>query len=62
MLEAKTPNGGSACGFPFKEGQEYLVYASGGRDLKVDLCSETKPLSEADPDVALFEELGEGEN
>jgi hypothetical protein len=38
---------GSACGYPFKEGQEYLVYADGKQELKVDLCSETKPLSKA---------------
>ena len=57
MLEVKSPVGGSACGYPFKEGQEYLVYASGRRDLEVSLCSETKPLSKADADLAV---LGNG--
>jgi hypothetical protein len=46
-LEVSTPVSGSACGYPFKEGQEYLVYADGKQELKVDLCSETKPLSKA---------------
>jgi hypothetical protein len=36
------------CGYPFKEGQEYLVYAYGKEEpFKVDLCSQTKVLSEA---------------
>lgn len=57
-LEVKTPVAGMSCGYPFKEGQEYLVYASGGRDLEVSLCSETKPLSKAGADLAV---LGNGE-
>lgn len=56
-LEVKTPVAGMSCGYSFKEGQEYLVYASGERDLKVFLCGETKPLSKADADLAL---LGNG--
>ena len=34
-----------ACRYPFEEGRAYLVYAYGKQDLKVDLCSETEPLS-----------------
>ena len=45
------------CGYPFEEGQEYLVYAT-GKEPSVSLCSETKPLSEADADL---EALGDGE-
>ena len=45
------------CGFPFEEGREYLVYAT-GEDPSVSLCSETKPLSEADADLGA---LGNGE-
>ena len=26
-LEVRTPSAGPSCGYPFKEGQEYLVYA-----------------------------------
>jgi hypothetical protein len=36
-LEVSMPSQGSACGYPFEEGREYLVYASGGRDLGVSL-------------------------
>ena len=45
------------CGYPFEEGREYLVYATGGEP-SVSLCSETKPLLEADADLKA---LGEGQ-
>ncbi len=64
-IQVSTPSYGASCGYPFKEGQEYLVYAYWGNQgtpprpaLKVDLCSSTKPLSEAGADLAL---LGNGE-
>jgi hypothetical protein len=57
-LEVSTASQESACGFPFEEEREYLVYAYGKQDLKVDLCSETKPLSIAEADLAT---LGNGE-
>ena len=57
-LEVSTASQESACGFPFEEEREYLVYAYGKLDLKVDLCSETKPLSIAEADLAT---LGNGE-
>ena len=57
-LEVRTPSQGSACGYAFKEGQEYLVYAYGKQDLKVDACGGTTLLSKADKDLAL---LGNGE-
>jgi hypothetical protein len=58
-LEVTTPRGGASCGYPFKEGQEYLVYAYGKEEsLKVDLCSETTPLSKASADL---EALDNGE-
>jgi hypothetical protein len=49
---------GVGCGYPFEEGREYLVYATGKDHLSVSLCSETKPLPEADADL---EALGEGQ-
>ena len=59
MLEVKTPVAGMSCGYPFKEGQEYLVYASEGQQgLETSLCSATKPLSKAGADLAV---LGNGE-
>jgi Tissue inhibitor of metalloproteinase len=57
-LEVSTPSQGSACGYPFEEGQEYLVYAYGKQDLKVDACGATAVLSEAGEELAV---LGNGE-
>lgn len=52
---ATAANDGISCGYPFEEGQEYLVYAYGGRQgLTVDICTETKPLSKAGADLALL--------
>jgi len=54
-LEVSTPTQGSACGYAFKEGQEYLVYAyTGKQGLQTDLCSSNKPLSKAEADLALL--------
>jgi hypothetical protein len=50
---------GISCAHPFKEGGEYLVYADGEQDLEVGGCSETKPLSGADVDLALLGNGGE---
>lgn len=56
-----TPPTGGACGVPFVEGEEYLVYAyasaqeDGG--YAANICSRTRPLSEAAEDL---EALGEG--
>ena len=57
-LELTTQSQGIACGYFFSEGREYLVYAYGKQDLKVDACGDTKQLSKADEDLAL---LGNGE-
>jgi hypothetical protein len=59
-LEVITPRAdGATCGYPFKEGQEYLVYAYGkGEPFETDICNGTHPLSKADEDLAL---LGNGE-
>jgi hypothetical protein len=54
-----TPSGGATCGYPFKEGQEYLVYAYGKEEpFKEDLCSETRQLSKAS---ARLRVLGDGQ-
>lgn len=67
-LEVYTPSYGAACGYPFTEEQEYLVYAYWRNQgtpprpgLKVDLCSSTIPLSNAGEDLALLGKLGESE-
>jgi hypothetical protein len=50
---------GVSCGYPFKEGHEYLVYADGkGEPFETALCSGTTHLSKANEDFAL---LGNGE-
>ncbi len=45
-----TPRSGASCGFTFMEGIEYVVYSRDGRN--ISLCSRTRPLSEAPPDLA----------
>jgi len=58
-LEVSTPRDGASCGYSFSEGRKYLVYAYGKEEhFQTDLCSETKPLSEAS---AHLEALGNGE-
>ncbi|MEL6673829.1 MAG: hypothetical protein AAFR61_16605 [Bacteroidota bacterium] len=42
------------CGFPFEEGETYLVYAYKGFSIKTDICSATKPWAEAAEEVALL--------
>lgn len=59
-LEVNT-NDPAFCGTPFKEGQEYLVYAYGKEEpFRVD-DSATKLLSKAGTDLALLGQLGESE-
>ena len=49
IQEITTPFSGASCGYEFRAGEEYLVYAS--EDMKVLLCGETKPLSNAKVDL-----------
>jgi hypothetical protein len=53
-LQVSTASQGPSCGYPFKEGQEYLVYARGKR-MNVSACEETKPLSEASVDLEVLD-------
>ena len=54
-LEVHTALMGASCGYPFKEGQEYLVYAyTGKRGLEVDLCNGTQRLTEAEADLEVL--------
>lgn len=53
-IEVRTGSGGGDCGYPFRVGVEYLVYAatdptSGG--LVTSICQRTKPLSQAADDL-----------
>ena len=56
----RTPGSGPACGYEFKEGGRYLVYASRARDgagLVTSICSRTRLLSQAADDIAFLQTL-----
>ena len=54
-----TSSQSSACGYGFKKGEAYLVYASKTTEgrLTTSICSRTRGIKEADDDL---KELGEG--
>lgn len=52
-----TASNSAACGFPFSVGTTYLVYAYRAEktgQLRVSLCSHTKPADQAKADLALL--------
>ena len=51
-LEVYTGMSSARCGYNFQTGEEYLVYAS--KSMEVSLCSETKPLSNAEADLTVL--------
>ena len=58
--ETVTGNGGGDCGYPFKVGESYLVYAyqnSQDNRLYASICSRTRPLSEAGEDLEYIHSL-----
>lgn len=57
-LIVATARHGASCGYSFKQGEEYLVYAYNEEDkLSASLCSRTELLSSAETDL---QELGLG--
>jgi len=53
-----TARDSTSCGYPFRKGEEYIVYAySEGGELSTNLCSRTNLLANAKEDL---EELGSG--
>ena len=60
QVEVTTGLGGGDCGYHFQMGGTYLIYAtkskSDGR-LRTSICSRTRPLIEADQDLAFFNSL-----
>jgi hypothetical protein len=63
--EIATGNGGGDCGYPFKVGESYLVYAyRAPRDNKLyaGICSRTRPLSEASEDLEYIRGLSKAES
>jgi hypothetical protein len=53
-LDVDTGSGGGDCGYPFKVGESYLVYAHVGKDgqpLATSICTRTRPLRDAHDDL-----------
>lgn len=64
LVDAITGNGGGDCGYPFKVGNSYLVYAyQNPQDNKLyaNICSRTRPLSEAGEDLEYIRNLAKAE-
>ena len=58
--ETITGSGGGDCGYPFKVGESYLVYAyrnSKDKQLYAGICSRTRPLSQASEDLQYLQSL-----
>ena len=59
-IEVFTASSSAACGYSFREGQKYLIYAiadAKSGQLLVSLCSATKPAEYADKDLAYLRSL-----
>jgi hypothetical protein len=52
-VEVRTATDTAMCGYPFQPNKSYLVYANGGAErLRVSLCSRTRPIEQAEEDLA----------
>ncbi|MGH7844960.1 MAG: hypothetical protein ACREQW_07305, partial [Candidatus Binatia bacterium] len=52
---------GEACGFPFEQGKEYLVYVvSEPRDIQTGICTGTKSIMDAAAEMQQLEKLLQG--
>ena len=61
-LSVLTSDTEAECGYPFRAGERYVVYANrqaGRTDLHVTLCSRTQQLSTAKADVEFFQTLSQ---
>jgi hypothetical protein len=57
-----TAGSGPACGYAFKKGERYLVYArrqADGKELVTGICSRTRLLAEADEDLRFLQTLSD---
>ena len=55
-----TAGSGPACGYEFKQGERYLVYANrktGGMELATSICSRTRPFAQAGDDLQFLQSL-----
>jgi hypothetical protein len=62
-VEVTTGSGGGDCGFPFREGAEYVVYArrsTPGAPLTVGICSRTREVSRAASDLEYARAVASG--
>ena len=58
MVSVLTGRGGGDCGYPFKVGETYLVYASKvNGSLQTGICSRTRPLDQAVEDLEFLHSL-----
>jgi hypothetical protein len=60
LATAFTSAGESSCGYAFKQGERYVVYARRSRNtsqILVTTCSRTRPLSRASEDMIFFDRL-----
>ncbi|MEM7235597.1 MAG: hypothetical protein AAF517_25715 [Planctomycetota bacterium] len=55
-IEVVTGRGGGDCGYPFSDGQIYLVYAHGDKELATSICSRTRSQDRAGDDLAALGE------
>ena len=57
-VEVVTRLSGEACGFPFEQAKEYLVYVfAEPRDLQTGICTGTKSIAEAAQEMIQLDEL-----
>ncbi|MGZ5437965.1 MAG: MSCRAMM family protein [Pyrinomonadaceae bacterium] len=59
-VEVLTGLGGGDCGFGFRRAQQFLIYAyrsEGDQKLHTNICTRTRAISEADPDLAYIRGL-----
>lgn len=61
IVTIRAPLTGEACGYPFRQGEAYLVYAIGSVRLASGLCPGTKELSTAGEDLQAIEALARTE-
>lgn len=56
IIEVHTAGSSAACGYPFKVGETYLVYAVSDEadPMRVSLCSRTAPVDQAKEDLSFL--------
>lgn len=64
-VEVLTGRGGGDCGFGFRRAQQFLVYAyrsEGDQKLHTNICTRTRAISEADPDLVYIRGLSKAKS